>query len=30
MFEVKPTTHEDDKALHEHHSRETVAAGVDG
>jgi hypothetical protein len=24
----KPTTHEDDKALHEHHSQQAVAAGI--
>jgi arylsulfatase len=30
VFDLKPATHEDEKALHEHHSRESVAAGVAG
>ena len=30
VFDLKPAAHEDEKALHEHHSRETVAAGVAG
>ena len=30
VFDLQPATHEQEKALHEHHSRETVAAGVAG
>ena len=26
----KPTTHEEEKALHEHHSQQAVAAGIHG
>ena len=28
VFDLRPAAHEDEKALHEHHSKEAVAAGV--
>ena len=30
VFDLKPATHEDEKALHEHHSQQAVAAGISG
>ena len=30
VIDVKPATHQDEKALHEHYSTETVADGVAG
>jgi hypothetical protein len=30
VFDLKPSTHEAEKALHEHHARESAAAGVAG
>jgi hypothetical protein len=30
VFDLKPATHEQEKALHEHHTTQTVAAGVAG
>ena len=30
VFDLKPATHEEEKALHEHHTTQTVAAGVAG
>ena len=30
VFDLKLAAHEQEKALHEHHSRETVAVGVAG
>jgi arylsulfatase A-like enzyme/uncharacterized membrane protein len=30
VFDLKPATHEQERALHEHHSTQTVAAGVAG
>ena len=30
VFDLRPAAHEDEKALHEHHSKEAVAAGVAG
>jgi hypothetical protein len=30
VFDLKPATQEQEKALHEHHTTQTVAAGVAG
>ena len=30
VFDLKPQTHEDEQALHQHHSNQTVAAGIAG
>ena len=30
VFDLKPHTHEDEQALHQHHSHQTVAAGIAG